>query len=857
MKDEAIRQADATNTSAAAAATDQPRSNNGAKTASVNDSFDECTSKELAPSNKAPADIVMVAPANQNATKEIAKGQHTKNKSAVSGAKKDENGDTGALTPRPLLQPMGDEILKSPLRLAEEFQERPEQPEAPITNSDDINQESLRSTTAGEPLKRPHRLAARFKKDRASHRSEEEVKNQEDAHLPVHFPAALRPGAVPVDGVNFVGLERNETVQIGLDSRELFLAANPTQNSNSSTDQPVLIQANLVVKKEWNNDATGISGMLLVTAKPDPWWRRNQWWLAGGLVLVVVTVILAVVFTTVDLNPDSPTMAPTSELQGVEDQTVNLLVSALPAAETALLSAENGPQKKALDLVIEQRYSNIVGQTDDDRTLTRIGLATLFFSTFGESWQESDGWLSESHECDWYGIECSPADETGRVVGISLSENGLNGTLPLDLALLSNSLVALDLSNNLLTGYLPPEIGLLTSLSNLSLADNQLSGFIPKSFGGMAEIRVLDLSSNSLSSALPSEMGHLTKLQRLHLSNNDIFGEVPSTIGMLSNVEIMDLSANRLTFVLPTEIGQLVKLRSFDASKNSLLGPLPSEIGLLTSLETYALNENFVFGSLPTEIGKLTRLQFLGLSNNLLTGGIPDTVKNLNKMASLRLDDNFLAGTLSASTILSMRELVALDISSNFITGTLPFLGEPTRMLQLLDLSSNLFTGQVWSDLGSLFSNLTTIDFSSCSFSGTIPSIGMLTKLESFSLFANAFTGTLPTELGRLTQLERMYLNSNALTGNLPTELGTMAQLQYLYLDDNALTGSLPTELGMLTQLAVLYLHSNELTGSIPLSLCSHVSSPRVDCEEIACSCSCLAASGLLCAAGTNDTIVV
>jgi hypothetical protein len=134
---------------------------------------------------------------------------------------------------------------------------------------------------------------------------------------------------------------------------------------------------------------------------------------------MVVAVILTTVFTTVDLNPDSPTMAPTSEFQGVEAQTVDIIVSALPASEgveaqtldlivsalpaskTALLSDENGPQKQALDWVTNQSFSGNVDYTADERILTRFGLATLFLSTSGEFLKESGGcWLSKSNECE-------------------------------------------------------------------------------------------------------------------------------------------------------------------------------------------------------------------------------------------------------------------------------------------------------------------------------------------------------------------------------------------------------------------------------------------------------------------------
>lgn len=64
-------------------------------------------------------------------------------------------------------------------------------------------------------------------------------------------------------------------------------------------------------------------------------------------------------------------------------------------------------------------------QTDPCEYLTviqRYVLATLYFSTFGNSWFVNTDWMTNSTECDWYGITCSPV----KVTRISLSKWKIN-----------------------------------------------------------------------------------------------------------------------------------------------------------------------------------------------------------------------------------------------------------------------------------------------------------------------------------------------------------------------------------------------------------------------------------------------
>ena len=69
----------------------------------------------------------------------------------------------------------------------------------------------------------------------------------------------------------------------------------------------------------------------------------------------------------------------------------------------------------------------------------------------------------------WTGVTC----RGGTVVGLSLAQLGVTGTLPTSLGLLT-ALTYLDLSQNKLQGTLPSALGLMTSLLYLDLSGNSL-----------------------------------------------------------------------------------------------------------------------------------------------------------------------------------------------------------------------------------------------------------------------------------------------------------------------------------------------------------------------------------------------
>ncbi|WZZ68998.1 hypothetical protein YC2023_080368 [Brassica napus] len=133
-----------------------------------------------------------------------------------------------------------------------------------------------------------------------------------------------------------------------------------------------------------------------------------------------------------------------------------------------------------------------------------------------------------------------------------VSRNKLVGQLPLCLTGLTG-LRVLDLSSNNLTGKLPPSLGNLGSLTYLSLLENNFEGaFSVGWLANLSQLRVFRLGSRSKSFQVESEgswnpkfqpsvvelpscnlvkvpnfLLHQKDLSRLDLSNNKIYGDFP------------------------------------------------------------------------------------------------------------------------------------------------------------------------------------------------------------------------------------------------------------------------------------------------------------------------------------------
>jgi Leucine-rich repeat (LRR) protein len=157
----------------------------------------------------------------------------------------------------------------------------------------------------------------------------------------------------------------------------------------------------------------------------------------------------------------------------------DLLYQESPVSIRAL-GDQRSPQYRAL------RWSadDLQGSPDlsEERILQRWTLAVFFFSLGGEAWLSRDGWLTRENECLWFSSspdDESICDELGRLKRIVLEGNNLQGGLPDELGLLSDSLTEVNVSKNQVSGSIPTYFGTLTSLRHLSMSQNDLVGPIP------------------------------------------------------------------------------------------------------------------------------------------------------------------------------------------------------------------------------------------------------------------------------------------------------------------------------------------------------------------------------------------
>ncbi|XP_065854876.1 receptor protein kinase-like protein ZAR1 [Euphorbia lathyris] len=158
------------------------------------------------------------------------------------------------------------------------------------------------------------------------------------------------------------------------------------------------------------------------------------------------------------------------------------------------------------------------------------------------SWSDSD-----STPCHWLGVIC-----------------------------VNHRVVSLFLPNRTLTGYLPSELGLLDSLTRLTLSHNNFSKPIPSHLFKSTALRFLDLSHNSLSGPIPPQITSLQSLTHLDLSSNSINGSLPEFLTEIKSLTgTLNLSYNSFSGEIPESFGDFPVMVSLDLRHNNLSGKVP------------------------------------------------------------------------------------------------------------------------------------------------------------------------------------------------------------------------------------------------------------------------------------------
>jgi hypothetical protein len=210
--------------------------------------------------------------------------------------------------------------------------------------------------------------------------------------------------------------------------------------------------------------------------------RRKQRWIVGGCVILALAILgiaLGVTFGRKSTpSPTSETAAPTPTPTSERFASLKELIKSVSFDGGAALSDPLSPQYKALKWLDGNEE---LEESSIQKTIQRYALAVFYYSTSGETWTKSYGWLTGQDECTWFSSAANPVcDESGVFLRLQLTDNNLAGSVPSELALLSDSLLALGFMNDeKVTGTL----GLLKNVESFIFQSTALSGTIPTELG--------------------------------------------------------------------------------------------------------------------------------------------------------------------------------------------------------------------------------------------------------------------------------------------------------------------------------------------------------------------------------------
>ncbi|KAL3909922.1 MAG: hypothetical protein SGILL_007896, partial [Bacillariaceae sp.] len=266
-----------------------------------------------------------------------------------------------------------------------------------------------------------------------------------------------------------------------------------------------------------------------------------------------------------------------------------------------LESGSGSPQKLALDWIAQQDPAQL--KFDHPALLDRYSLAVFYLMSRNApngGWTNSDGWLTGTGHCAWYGIECVPREQE------ATEENEFN---PLTSTYDDNDrITGILLNANGIEGEIPDEWGIaLNTLITVSMEDNEITHTLPTTFGQLANLRSLLLSNNKLNSELPDAYGALSNIHQINLAHNDFEGPIPASWSNMKELRNFAVSNNLLTGDF-SSFARMTKLIGLELSDNDFQGTIPSFIENFKDLSKY-IHERGEHESDSTMQLSLTHLQ--------------------------------------------------------------------------------------------------------------------------------------------------------------------------------------------------------------------------------------------------------
>eukprot|EP00538_Stauroneis_constricta_P004267 CAMPEP_0119546582 /NCGR_PEP_ID=MMETSP1352-20130426/940_1 /TAXON_ID=265584 /ORGANISM="Stauroneis constricta, Strain CCMP1120" /LENGTH=888 /DNA_ID=CAMNT_0007591301 /DNA_START=81 /DNA_END=2747 /DNA_ORIENTATION=- len=202
-------------------------------------------------------------------------------------------------------------------------------------------------------------------------------------------------------------------------------------------------------------------------------------------------------------------------------------------------------------------------------------LALIYFSTGGPDWEDQLHFATQAHICDLsdgeYGISCSPQKT---VQHLNLGTNGLVGSMPPELFLLSDLVLMSFIGNDGLDGSIASHIGELQKLTWLDVSVTLFSGTIPSEIGKLTDLEILMFDDTLVGGTLPTQLGNLGQLRWLTSYGSDINGTIPSELGGLSNLVTLYIFETELSGTIPTELSRLTSLIDLSLEATNIVGNL-------------------------------------------------------------------------------------------------------------------------------------------------------------------------------------------------------------------------------------------------------------------------------------------
>ena len=383
------------------------------------------------------------------------------------------------------------------------------------------------------------------------------------------------------------------------------------------------------------------------------------------LFCIGVCFTLVAIFTTLRLIffNNSNTLPIKNDSSPISGSRLNSIVVEIAAVSGVPCFERNSPQNKALLWIIEKDEMKL--QHNSTNLFQRYALMVLFYSLSGDTWLQNTGFGTGTHECEWFGIDCSRSGHVTTIV----------------------------LSLNMLKGKFPREIGIFSDLRTLVMPGNEISGTIPTDMGDLKKLFRLNLQNNRLTSLIPSTFENCGNLRFVKLSNNKLNGSFPLFFPFKALQDLI-LNDNFLSGDISSEVSRYQSLVTLEVTNNKFNGTIPTEIALIPTLEILSLSENKFSGSIPFNVGNLTLLRILRLKNNEIHGTIPQSATRLSELISFDTSNNNIIGTIP-DKISSITALHLIDFSDNAMNGTIPSSLTHLTDLKILKLHHNNFTGTV------------------------------------------------------------------------------------------------------------------------------------------------------------------